>query len=247
MSSNLKVAFVLAAGRGERLRPYTDTTPKPLMPIAGKPILYHTLKSLECLNLERVVLNAWHLKEQIVDFVDRHRAEFSFSLEVSCEDELLGTGGGLKKALPLMGLHSETEPFLMMNADVIFVGDLKGFCQRALRSNADGSWWLAKEQPAQTRISVEGNSIVKIGKLWAAEKTSVGLVPQIQGCFSGIQVFRRLRQERLPNKGCIIRDYWISLLQEAATLGGDFHGLQFWADIGTPESYMALKDSLPQI
>lgn len=246
MSSDLKVAFVLAAGRGERLRPFTDSTPKPLMPIGGKPILFHTLKALEPLALERVVINAWHLQDQIAEFVERHRREFSFQMLVSRESDLLGTGGGLKQALPLMSLPSTTAPFLMMNGDVLIRGDLKSFCQRALRSSAQGYWWLASEQKSQTVITVEGKSVVRIGSLWRAEQTSVGIVHQIHGCFSGIQVFRSLEAEKLPDKGCIIRDYWIPLLKDGKSLGADSQGLEFWADIGTPDSYLALKDSLPQ-
>ncbi len=246
MSSDLKVAFVLAAGRGERLRPYTDKTPKPLMPVGGTPILFHTLKALEPLGLEQVVINAWHLQDQIADFVEKHRRDFSFEMLVSRESELLGTGGGLRQALPLMRLSSSSSPFLMMNGDVLIRGDLRAFCQRALQSKAHGYWWLAPEQKGQTVITVEGKSIVKIGSLWRAEQTSVGVVHQTHGCFSGIQVFRSLEAERLPQRGCIIRDYWIPLLNDGKTLGADSQGLDFWADIGTPESYQAIKDSLPR-
>jgi MurNAc alpha-1-phosphate uridylyltransferase len=246
MSSDLKVAFVLAAGRGERLRPFTDSTPKPLMPIGGKPILFHTLKALVPLALDRVVINAWHLQDQIAEFVERHRRDFPFQMLVSRESELLGTGGGLKQALSLMSLPSPSATFLMMNGDVLIRGDLKAFCQRALQSTSHGYWWLAPEQKGQTVITVEGKSVVKIGSLWRAEQTSVGIMHQIHGCFSGIQVFRSLEAEKLPQKGCVIRDYWIPRLKEGESLGADSQGLDFWADIGTPDSYLALKDSLPQ-
>jgi len=246
MSSNLRVAFVLAAGRGERLRPYTDKTPKPLMPISGRPILYHTLKALEPLRLERVVLNAWHLKEQILDFARRHQKDFGFEVLVSPEDDLLGTGGGLKQALSLIDLKSSADSLLMMNGDVLFRGDLFGFCQRAMASQADGYWWLAPQQPNQTVIRYGPRGVVAIGDLWSAKGFSVSSSDYASGCFSGVQIFRRMYADRLPMKGCIIRDYWIPLLKEDKVLAGDSQGLDSWADIGTPQSYLALKDSLPQ-
>ncbi len=243
-SKQIHSVFVLAAGRGERLRPYTDKTPKPLMPIAGRPILDHVLDHLHALvkdfELKRVVINAWHLKDQIKDFVHSRQSQKIHPFEVKCseEAELLGTGGGLRQA---RGLLDTSGPVLMINGDALFKGDLVGFCRRALEDQrADGAWWLAPEQSGQTAVHLEGRRIRRIGKLWRADVTASGLETERVGCFSGIQLFGSVDFEALPSQGCIVRDYWIPRLEGGKLLGGDFEGLESWVDIGTPERYQSV-------
>ena len=229
----IKSAFVLAAGRGERLRPLTDKTPKPLLPVQGKPMLDHILGNLLPLKLERVVLNAWHLKEQIVEYAKSRASMFSFEIVVSEENELLGTGGGLKQAWPML----KGAPFLMVNGDCLWKGDIEGFVKRALARKAAATWWLTDEQKDQTSISVSRNEIIHIGKLWSANGTE-----ERRGCYTGIQVVRELMPDKLPDIGCITRNYWIERLKEGRILGADFEGLQSWTDIGTLERYQAVLE-----
>jgi len=110
-----KTAMVLAAGRGVRMRPLTDTMPKPLVPVAGKPLLDHGLDRLAEAGVERAVVNVHYFGEQIIDHVE-NRAE----PKVIISDErgvLLDTGGGVVKALPVLG----GEPFFHLNADTIWI------------------------------------------------------------------------------------------------------------------------------
>lgn len=105
--------MILAAGRGERLRPLTDHTPKVLAEVGGEPLLAHQLGWLRSIGIRNVVINLHHLGQQIVDaFGDgrRHGVKLSYSLE----PELLETGGGIVKALPLLG----DAPFLLLNGDI---------------------------------------------------------------------------------------------------------------------------------
>lgn len=106
-------AMLLAAGRGERLRPLTDRMPKPLVPVAGKPLIAWHLERLAASGCREVVANVSHLGQQIVDFVG-DGARFGLKVNFSREAEPLETAGGIAQALPLLG----GDPFLLVNGDI---------------------------------------------------------------------------------------------------------------------------------
>lgn len=110
MSLVVRRAMLLAAGRGERLRPLTDTVPKPLIALAGKPLIDHVLERLLAAGIRELVVNCHHLADQIEAHVGRWR---DVGLKISREETLLETGGGVKRALPLL----EDELFFVLNAD----------------------------------------------------------------------------------------------------------------------------------
>lgn len=113
-------AMVLAAGLGKRMRPITDTMPKPLVPIAGKPLLDWGLDALAVAGVNRAVVNVHHFPDQI----RRHLApRTSPSIDISDESAaLLDSAGGIVKALPLLG----AEPFLVLNADTFWIEENGG-------------------------------------------------------------------------------------------------------------------------
>lgn len=107
-------AFILAAGRGERMRPLTDHTPKPLLIAGGKPLIVWHLERLAASGFTDVVINHAHLGEQIVAALGDGR-KFGLAIRYSAEPPgALETAGGIAKALPLLG----DEPFLVVNGDV---------------------------------------------------------------------------------------------------------------------------------
>lgn len=107
-------AMILAAGRGERMRPLTDHTPKPLLPVAGKPIIEHTISQLAAAGFNDIVINHAHLGRQIEDYLGNGR-QWGVSIAYSPEGETgLETAGGIINALPLLG----DEPFLVVNGDI---------------------------------------------------------------------------------------------------------------------------------
>ena len=106
-------AMVLAAGRGTRMQPLTDKIPKPMVAVAGKPLIDHVLDRLAQTGVERAVVNVHYLADQLI----RHLAPRTRP-KVAISDErglLLGTGGGVKKALPELG----DAPFFHINSDTI--------------------------------------------------------------------------------------------------------------------------------
>jgi MurNAc alpha-1-phosphate uridylyltransferase len=116
--------MVLAAGMGTRMRPLTDTMPKPLVKVNGKALLDHVLDRLAAEGVERAVVNVHHFAEQIIAHVaDRHRPEITISDE---RGVLLDTGGGVVKALPELALPELGDaPFYHLNADTIWIDGVK--------------------------------------------------------------------------------------------------------------------------
>lgn len=110
-----KSAMVLAAGLGLRMRPLTETLPKPLVRVAGKPLITYILESLSRVGIPRVIVNTHHLPEKMRDFANTWSTPPLILSDES--DALLDSGGGVKKALPLLG-H---EPFFVLNADSFWI------------------------------------------------------------------------------------------------------------------------------
>ena len=106
-------AMILAAGRGERMRPLTDNTPKPLLPVAGKPLIVHHIERLAAAGIRQLVINHAHLGEMIEACLGNGSA-WGVKIQYSPEETALETGGGIYRALPLLG----EAPFLVLNGDV---------------------------------------------------------------------------------------------------------------------------------
>lgn len=106
-------AFILAAGMGSRLRPYTDTMPKPMVPVAGKSIIHRTLEKLAKEGVSEVVVNAHYLAPILQDHLKLLQHP---KIIFSHEEELLDTGGGVKKMLHIFG----DQPFYMINGDALW-------------------------------------------------------------------------------------------------------------------------------
>src|SRR6201991_3038199 len=112
-------AMVLAAGLGVRMRPLTDRMPKPLVPVAGRPLLDHVLDKLAEAGVHEAVVNVHYLPDQIIDHVaSRAQPHVTISDE---RDVVLGTGGGVVKALPLLG----SAPFFHLNADTMWIDGVR--------------------------------------------------------------------------------------------------------------------------
>lgn len=105
--------MILAAGLGTRMRPLTDHCPKPLLPVAGKPLIVHQIERLAAMGFNELVINLAYRGEQIEAYLGSG-VTLGVSIEYSRESEPLETGGGLFQALPMLG----EEPFLLVNGDV---------------------------------------------------------------------------------------------------------------------------------
>jgi MurNAc alpha-1-phosphate uridylyltransferase len=119
MSVTPTKAMVLAAGLGLRMRPLTDRMPKPLVPVAGRALLDHVLDKLGNAGVSQAIVNVHYLPDQIIDHVTaRAKPRVTISDE---RDQVLGTGGGVVKALPLLG----AAPFFLVNADTMWIDGVR--------------------------------------------------------------------------------------------------------------------------
>lgn len=126
-------AMIFAAGLGTRLKPLTDTRPKALVEVAGRPLLEHTIVRLREAGADRIVVNVHHFADRIKDYL---RANGNFGLDIRVSDEtaqLLDTGGGIKKAAPLF---DPSEPILIHNVDILSNVDLRKFYEEGRHAEA---------------------------------------------------------------------------------------------------------------
>jgi NDP-sugar pyrophosphorylase family protein len=126
-------AMIFAAGLGTRLKPLTDTMPKAMVPVAGKPLLQHVIEKLIHFGFEEIIVNVHHFPDQIIDYL-RLNNNFGIRIEVSDErDFLLDTGGGIRKAATFF---DDNKPFLVHNVDILSNVDLTKLYSSHLTSDA---------------------------------------------------------------------------------------------------------------
>lgn len=111
-------AMIFAAGLGTRLKPFTDSHPKALLPLAGKPLLQWQIEQLHAANITDIVVNVHHYAEQIIDYLQRQ--DFGCHIRISDERAaLLDTGGGLRKAMHEVAAETDDTPWLVCNVDIL--------------------------------------------------------------------------------------------------------------------------------
>lgn len=217
-------AFILAAGRGERMRPLTDHTPKPLLIAGGQPLIVHTIQKLAAAGITELIINTAHLGQQIEACLEDGR-QWGVGIRYSREQEALETAGGIVNALPLLG----TEPFVLVNADIWADYDFTALAYRSL-GDLLGHLVLV-ENPAHNKegdFSLAGDMLVDSG----GQRLT----------YSGIGLYSpRMFRDLAPGKRPLA-----PVLRQAVSnsqLGGEkFTGE--WCDIGTPERLRELDERL---
>lgn len=199
--------FILAAGLGTRLRPYTEKHPKALFPVGGKPLLLHTIERLVENGATEAVVNVHHFGQQIIDYIDSR--EWPIPIRVSDEREcLLNTGGGIRKALPFF---HETSPFLIHNVDIFSNANLRDFCVNNQHHNA--TLMVSKRQSTR-QLVVRGNRLVGWKNLTTG--ATRGEVNGDEYAFSGIHLlspdFARSTMRDFPQEFSIM-DYYLDICQ----------------------------------
>ena len=121
-------AMILAAGRGARFRPVTDTLPKPLVTLGGKALIDWQIEALLAQGITRIVINCCYLAEQLIAHVQSQ--DYGCEILFSHEETALETGGGIKRALPFF----EGKPFYAVNSDVVLWPESKGYLMQLYRA-----------------------------------------------------------------------------------------------------------------
>ncbi len=222
-------ALILAAGLGTRLRPVTNSIPKALVVVDGKPLLQHALEHLKQYGINDVIINVHHFAEQVISFVERHD-DFDMEISFSDEsDELLETGGALLKA---SGFFQDA-PFLVRNVDIL--SDLN--IEKLLKSHKEraGLGTLVVRDRQTSRYLLFDNTMQLCG--WENRKTGEEITCRegdelIPLAFSGIQVLNPEIFPQITERG---KFSLIDLYLRLATTQPIYGYLDYdsaWRDIG---------------
>jgi MurNAc alpha-1-phosphate uridylyltransferase len=219
-------AIILAAGRGERMRPLTDRVPKPLLEVGGKPLIVHHLEKLAAIGCARVVINHAHLGDMIEAALG-DGARYGLVIDYSREQIALETAGGIVNALPLLG----SDPFIAVNADVYSEYGYAALSAAAARLGDTLAHLVLIDNPEH---HLAGDFALAGGRV---------ALDGARLTFSGLAVYRPAlfdtltRGERAP----------LAPLLRAAIAAGRVSGEHFpgrWCDVGTPDRLTRLNREL---
>lgn len=227
-------ALIFAAGRGERMRPLTDTTPKPLLKVRGKPLIVHHLEHLAAIGVHYIVINTSHLAEQFPDLLG-DGSDWGMRIRYAYEGEnALETGGGMLNALPLL----DGDPFIAINGDVYTDFDLA-----TLPGEPQGLAHLVMvENPLQ---HPDGD----FGLDESGQITLDARIPRLT--FAGVGVYRpelldnwRDTIGTTPGADAKPPRFKLAPILRAAIAAGHVTGRHFggsWSDVGTPARLAAIN------
>lgn len=222
-------AMILAAGKGERLRPLTEHCPKPLVKVGGKPLIIYHIEKLKACGVTEIIINVHHLGGQVIEALGTGEA-WGVRLTYSQEKNLLETGGGICTALPLLG----KEPFILINGDIWTDFDFK-MLPKTIESL--GYLILVDNPP----YYLEGDYGLTIGGIISDQEKQVGQTYT----YSGIAVLH-------PDlfEGCEMGvPFKLSTLFDNARFAKRLEGQHYrgeWTDVGTSERLAALDERLNQ-
>jgi NDP-sugar pyrophosphorylase family protein len=233
-------AMILAAGYGKRLRPLTETIPKPLLPIAGQPIMVWNLLLLKRHGITEAIINLHHLGHLLVEALG-DGSRYGMKLAYSHEPTLLGSGGGIKQAAPYL----KNGPFLALNGDTLSDCNLSALINThhdggamatlALRSDPHPEQWGAIAMDEDSRIvQIKGEPELSV---------QPGKLPVTSYMFAGLHVLDAAMLDAIPSGPGSIIDVYIALLREGRSLRG-YRMDGYWSDIGTPERYREAQEEV---
>jgi len=246
-------AMVLAAGLGTRLRPLTDDRPKALVEVDGRTLLEITLSRLRAFGIHDVIVNVHHFADKVIAFLNQQE-NFGMRIEVSREDVLLDTGGGLKKAAWFFLEHSDVpakpkeEPFLLHNVDVVSTIDL----QRMVQFHRDNQALvtLAVQQREASRYLLFDAQLQLRGRRVGREAKPeiVRAAPNMQAlAFSGIHVISPRLLTLMKEEGIFsIIDSYLRLAGSGEKIIAFRADDSYWRDLGKPADLQQATRDLQQ-
>lgn len=215
-------AMILAAGLGNRMRPLTDHCPKPLLPVAGKPLIVHHLERLRAAGIHEVVINVSYRAEQIIAALGDGDA-FGLRIDWSQETTPLETGGGIQQALPLLG----EAPFLLINGDV--------WCEALPNAQAlqgvDLAHLMLVNNPTH---HPDGDFGLRAGRVRPSSATRL--------TFAGISVIHPALLAGQPPGAFALAPLLRRAIDDQRVSGEHYVG--HWVDVGTPERLAELESQL---
>jgi MurNAc alpha-1-phosphate uridylyltransferase len=222
-------AMILAAGRGERLRPLTDTTPKPLLDVGGRPLIEHHLERLAAAGIERVVINLAHLGGRIRAHLgegSRWGLAIAYSVEGDRAEQALETAGGIRAAIGRL-----PETFLAVNGDVLSDIDYAGLLRHELPEGTLAHLLLVDNPPHHP----QGDFALRGGRLSMRGEERL--------TYSGIGLFRRAMFADLPPGRRALGPLLREAIAAGRVTGAHHHG--DWLDVGTKDRLAEARRRFP--
>ena len=236
MPTRIKKAMLLAAGYGTRLKPLTDHTPKPLVPVAGRPMIEYALDKLRVYGIEEIVINVSHLKAQLVNYF---AAEKNLRVTISEEAEPLETGGGLKQAAPFLG----DEPVFAINSDILWTDDSDTALNRLAQT-----WDDAKMDfllLAQSKSRAVGHDKGEDHLFIKPENTLGWSNADAPYIISGIGIFHPRVLRDAPAGKFSVKVLWLRALAQNRLFCLPHHGR--WFQTGTLDDIRKTEEALKQL
>jgi mannose-1-phosphate guanylyltransferase len=242
-------AMVLAAGLGTRLRPLTDDRPKALVQVAGRTLLEITLARLHVFGIHDVIVNVHHFADKVTSFLKEHE-NFGMHIEVSREEMLLDTGGGLKKAGWFFLEQSDLaqEPFILHNVDVVSTIDLQRMVQFHKDNQALAT--LAVQHRETSRYLLFGEQFQLCGRRVGREGNPqiVRAAPKMEAlAFSGIHVISPRFLTMMKEEGVFsIIDTYLRIAASGEKIIAFRADDCYWRDLGKPADLQQAAHDLEQ-
>ena len=240
-SGVMNSAMIFAAGLGTRLKPFTDNHPKALAMVNGQSLLQRNIIYLQQFGITNVIVNVHHFANQIVDTVEQHNG-WGSNITISDEtDEVLETGGGLKRA---SWYFNESENFVVMNADILTDLNLSAMVQQHLQYQPIATLAVSDRQSSRYFLFDDGNNLCG----WLNEKTgetriSKPAITYHKKAFSGLQIVNVKLLQLITQQGKFsIVDVYLELAKTYSINGFDCTNAKF-IDVGKPEN-IALAEAM---
>ncbi len=242
-------AMILAAGLGTRLRPLTDDRPKALVEVAGHTLLEITLRRLRQFGVREAIVNVHHFADMVVGYLKEHD-NFGMRIEISREEVLLDTGGGLKKAARffLDGSSKSDEPFVMHNVDVLSTIDLARMVEFHRENQALATLAVQERETSRYLLFDEQNQLCgrRSGRDQAPEIVRPSRETQALA-FSGVHVSSPRLLAKMTEEGVfsIVTSY-LRLAGEGERIVAFRADEYYWRDLGRPENVMQAAQDVKQ-
>jgi NDP-sugar pyrophosphorylase family protein len=232
-------AMILAAGLGTRLRPLTDDRPKALVTVAGHTLLEITLCRLRSFGVSEVIVNTHHFGDMIVEYLEANH-NFGMRIEVSREEQLLDTGGGLKRAAQFFLEPGRDEPFILHNVDVLSTIDLARMIQFHTGQGALATLAVQDRETSRYLLFDEQGQLCGRRNGGDGEDQLALAVKQVQPlAFSGIHVLSPRIFAKMEEEGAFsIVNAHLRLTAQGEKIVSFRADDSYWRDLGRPESIL---------
>ncbi|HET7440882.1 MAG TPA: nucleotidyltransferase family protein [Terriglobales bacterium] len=236
-------AMVFAAGLGTRLRPLTNDRPKALVEIEGRSLLEITLARLKGFGVREVIVNVHHFAEMVAEYLKAHK-NFGMRVEISHEEVLLDTGGGLKKAAWFFQEDGSDEPFIVHNVDVISTIDLRRMVEFHKENEALAT--LAVKDRETVRYLLFDQNLQLCGRQRDGNPEMVRISAQSQAlAFSGIHVISPRIFGLMSEEGVFpILSTYLRLASQGEKILAFRADEYYWRDLGKPENIVQASHDL---